>query len=60
MKRWPPLGSPFKKGVTEERKKALGRAIHNLHGASGAYGGGTLTRLTASLQRLSKLPQALW
>lgn len=28
------------------------RAIHNLYGASGAYGGGALTRLSGSLQRL--------
>lgn len=27
-------------------------ALHNLHGASGAYGGGALTRLSASLHRL--------
>jgi HPt (histidine-containing phosphotransfer) domain-containing protein len=28
------------------------KAAHNLHGASGVYGGGALTRLTTSLQRL--------
>ena len=27
-------------------------ALHNLHGASGAYGGGALTRLTGSLHEL--------
>lgn len=27
-------------------------ALHNLHGASGAYGGGALTRLSGSLHRL--------
>ena len=27
-------------------------ALHNLHGASGAYGGGALTRLSGSLQEL--------
>lgn len=32
-------------------------ALHNLHGASGAYGGGALTRLTESLQTLvTELP----
>ncbi|MCF6329301.1 MAG: hypothetical protein L3J02_05835, partial [Henriciella sp.] len=30
------------------------RAIHNLYGASGAYGGGALTRLSGSLQNLVK------
>lgn len=28
------------------------KVVHNLHGASGVYGGGALTRLTTSLQRL--------
>lgn len=31
---------------------AFRRALHNLHGASGAYGGGALTRLSGSLQEL--------
>ena len=30
----------------------LAKVVHNLHGASGAYGGGALTRLTENLQRL--------
>ncbi|MEM7492003.1 MAG: hypothetical protein AAF296_01390 [Pseudomonadota bacterium] len=29
----------------------LSQTVHNFHGASGAYGGGALTRLTESLQR---------
>lgn len=33
-------------------RDAFTRALHNLHGASGAYGGGALTRLTTSLQKL--------
>lgn len=28
------------------------KTVHNFHGASGAYGGGALTRLTGSLQRI--------
>lgn len=35
-----------------EAEAEFNRAIHNLHGASGAYGGGALTRLSGSLQRL--------
>lgn len=31
---------------------AFRSALHNLHGASGAYGGGALTRLSGSLQDL--------
>ena len=31
---------------------AFRSALHNLHGASGAYGGGALTRLSGSLQEL--------
>ncbi len=31
---------------------AFGQSVHNLHGASGAYGGGALTRLTGSLQTI--------
>lgn len=37
---------------SEESRKAFRNALHNLHGASGAYGGGALTRLTGSLQEL--------
>lgn len=37
---------------SEESKAAFRNALHNLHGASGAYGGGALTRLTSSLQEL--------
>ncbi len=33
---------------------AFNQAIHNLYGASGAYGGGALTRLSGSLQGLMK------
>jgi len=36
----------------EESVDAFRRALHNLHGASGAYGGGALTRLSGSLQEL--------
>ena len=36
----------------EEAVKVFKSALHNLHGASGAYGGGALTRLTGSLQSL--------
>ncbi|MEM1389771.1 MAG: hypothetical protein AAGG45_01725 [Pseudomonadota bacterium] len=32
--------------------QGLSQTIHNFHGASGAYGGGALTRLTESLQRI--------
>lgn len=35
-----------------ESADAFRRALHNLHGASGAYGGGALTRLSGSLQEL--------
>ncbi|MEL7282991.1 MAG: hypothetical protein AAGJ68_00700 [Pseudomonadota bacterium] len=38
-----------------EREDTLGEfrnALHNLHGASGAYGGGALTRLSGSLHQL--------
>ncbi|MEM9937902.1 MAG: hypothetical protein AAFZ91_06240 [Pseudomonadota bacterium] len=35
-----------------ERVEAFRTAVHNFHGVSGAYGGGALTRLTGSLQRL--------
>ncbi|MDJ0921234.1 MAG: hypothetical protein QNI84_08895 [Henriciella sp.] len=37
---------------TSKSIKAFRKAVHNFHGASGAYGGGALTRLTGSLQRL--------
>ena len=36
----------------EESGTAFRNALHNLHGASGAYGGGALTRLTGSLHQL--------
>ncbi|MEL7042414.1 MAG: hypothetical protein AAGL90_12880 [Pseudomonadota bacterium] len=36
----------------EETAAAFRSALHNLHGASGAYGGGALTRLTGSLHQL--------
>lgn len=36
----------------DESVDAFRRALHNLHGASGAYGGGALTRLSGSLQEL--------
>ncbi len=35
-----------------ESADAFRRALHNLHGASGAYGGGALTRLSGSLHEL--------
>ncbi len=35
-----------------DARTAFETAIHNLYGASGAYGGGALTRLTGSLQKL--------
>jgi|GEM_PF-5771792 len=40
--------SPEDEGSAE----AFRSALHNLHGASGAYGGGALTRLSGSLQEL--------
>ena len=36
----------------EDSTSAFRSALHNLHGASGAYGGGALTRLTGSLHEL--------
>lgn len=36
----------------EEANTAFRTALHNLHGASGAYGGGALTRLSGSLHML--------
>ena len=36
----------------EDSGTAFRNALHNLHGASGAYGGGALTRLTGSLHEL--------
>lgn len=36
----------------EDSSTAFRNALHNLHGASGAYGGGALTRLTGSLHQL--------
>jgi hypothetical protein len=38
---------------SDEAKSNFAAAIHDLHGASGAYGGGALTRVTGSLQRLT-------
>ncbi len=38
--------------IDSEARAAFESAIHNLYGASGAYGGGALTRLSGSLQRL--------
>ncbi len=37
---------------SEEANTAFRTALHNLHGASGAYGGGALTRLSGSLHML--------
>ncbi|MFN3212043.1 MAG: hypothetical protein ACE37M_02965 [Henriciella sp.] len=37
---------------SEEANTAFRSALHNLHGASGAYGGGALTRLSGSLHVL--------
>ena len=42
----------IKNSDDEETRVAFESAIHNLFGASGAYGGGALTRLSGSLQRL--------
>lgn len=39
---------------SDEAKSDFSAAIHDLHGASGAYGGGALTRVTGSLQRLTQ------
>ncbi len=36
----------------DETRVSFEQAVHNLHGASGAYGGGPLTRLTSSLTTL--------
>ena len=36
----------------EETGTAFRNALHNLHGASGAYGGGALTRISGSLHQL--------
>ncbi len=36
----------------EDSDEAFRSALHNLHGASGAYGGGALTRISGSLQDL--------
>ena len=38
--------------ASEEASTAFRSALHNLHGASGAYGGGALTRLSGSLHML--------
>lgn len=37
----------------KDAHSAFSQSIHNLHGASGAYGGGALTRLTGALQKLA-------
>jgi len=37
----------------EESVVAFRNALHNLHGASGAYGGGALTRISGSLHELT-------
>ncbi|MEO1642256.1 MAG: hypothetical protein AAFR74_02890, partial [Pseudomonadota bacterium] len=42
----------FADNPSRENWQALSSAVHNLHGASGAYGGGALTRLTENLQRV--------
>lgn len=34
-----------------DARKEFSKAVHNLHGASGAYGGGALTRLSGCLQK---------
>ena len=36
----------------EDSATAFRNALHNLHGASGAYGGGSLTRISGSLHEL--------
>ena len=36
----------------EDTGTAFRNALHNLHGASGAYGGGALTRISGSLHQL--------
>ena len=38
--------------ASEDASTAFRSALHNLHGASGAYGGGALTRLSGSLHML--------
>ena len=38
--------------LNEAAATAFRQALHNLHGASGAYGGGALTRLSGSLHLL--------
>lgn len=44
----------FKQDPSRENWQAFCKAAHNLYGASGVYGGGTLTRLTENLQHLLK------
>ena len=44
---------------SEEASTAFRSALHNLHGASGAYGGGALTRLSGSLHVLVSGVEAL-
>ncbi|MEO1661803.1 MAG: hypothetical protein AAFR51_12495 [Pseudomonadota bacterium] len=43
----------------EDSVEAFRSALHNLYGASGAYGGGALTRISGSLQELVSKVDAL-
>lgn len=42
----------FSEDPSRQHWQELAKTTHNLHGASGAYGGGALTRLTENLQRI--------
>lgn len=42
----------FSQNPSRENWTAFSKGAHNIFGASGAYGGGALTRLTENLQRL--------
>lgn len=42
----------FNEDPSRQHWKDFYQAAHNMHGASGAYGGGALTRMTENLQRL--------
>lgn len=42
----------FSADPSRQNWKDFYQAAHNMHGASGAYGGGALTRMTENLQRL--------
>ncbi|MEM9054060.1 MAG: hypothetical protein AAGB16_01935 [Pseudomonadota bacterium] len=44
--------SAFSDDPSHKNWTEFSKVVHNLHGASGVYGGGALTRLTTSLQRL--------